>query len=353
MRVPIACRFMAMRRARAGAEGKRSNATLAIAVGLLAATVLTACSGSPSSSAAGSAQASSTTVAAATLSGATRTSTTDVACSRPHAPGQSSEKFDFEGQERTYQLYVPASYRGTRAVPVVFNFHGYGSNARQQMVYGNFKPIADRNDFLIVAPDGQGARRHFNLTNEKGLQNDLAMVVALLDHVEATFCVDTVRVFSTGMSDGGAVTSVLACVASNRFAAFGAVAVEVYRKGCGGTRPVSIVAFHGTADPIVPFDGGHEAATGTRVGAAPTTMAGWAEHDHCDAKFVDTRIGNDVRRRTWSGCDGSSSVVLYIIDGGGHTWPGSIPVARFGLTTRQVNASDTIWAFFAAHPLGS
>src|SRR5205085_8569 len=134
---------------------------------------------------------------------------------------QFAQTFDFQGVARTYQLYVPSAYHGTTDVPVVFDFHGYGSNAVQQMVYGNFKPLADRHDFLIVAPDGQGASRHFNLTNERGLQNDIAMVLALLDHIEATFCVDKDRVYSTGMSDGGAMTSVLACVASNRFAAFG------------------------------------------------------------------------------------------------------------------------------------
>ena len=113
-------------------------------------------------------------------------------------------------------------------MPVVFNFHGYGSNAIQQMVYGNFKPEADRDDFLIVAPDGQVPKsRHFNLTNEPGLQSDVGMIGALLDHIESTFCVDARRVYSTGMSDGGAVTSVLACVAFNRFAAFAAVAVIV------------------------------------------------------------------------------------------------------------------------------
>jgi polyhydroxybutyrate depolymerase len=338
---------MLLRRGRTRAEGPGPAAALAIVVGLLAATVFTACSGSSAGSSAAATRESSTTSAAGT------STSSGVPCSRPHAPGQSSEKLEFDGATRTYQLYVPPSYRGTRAVPVVFNFHGYGSSAVQQMAYGNFKTLADRNDFLIVAPEGQGARRHFNLTNEKGLQNDNAMTLALLDHIEATFCVDTARVFSTGMSDGGAVTSVLACLAADRFAAFGAVAVEVYRKGCGGTRPVSIVAFHGTNDPIVPFNGGQELASGSTIGAAPTAMAGWAQHDHCDAKFVDTRIGSEVRRRTWSGCDGTSSVVFYIIDGGGHTWPGSIPVARLGLTTRQIDASDTIWAFFVAHPLGS
>jgi acetyl esterase/lipase len=113
------------------------------------------------------------------------------------------------------------------------------------MVYGNFMPLAERDDFLIVAPDGQGEgiNRHFNLTGERNLQDDLAMVQTLLDHIEATFCVDTKRVYSTGMSDGGAMTSFLACRASDRFAAFGPVAVVVFVPGCAPTRPIPIAAF--------------------------------------------------------------------------------------------------------------
>lgn len=270
---------------------------------------------------------------------------------RPHASGQFRQTFDFEHVARTYQLYVPPAYRGTTAVPVVFDFHGYGSNAAQQMIYGNFEPLARRNDFLIVAPDGQdtGAKQHFNLTGEKRLQNDITMVLALLDHIEATFCVDTARVFSTGMSDGGGMTSVLACLAPNRFAAFGPVAVQVYRPGCAGKYPIAMVAFHGTADPIVAYNGAK--ADGVDLGAVPTTMAKWAAHDHCDVRYADVSLGTQVQRRTWTGCDGTSSVVLYSIIGGGHTWPGSLAIPAYGLTTTQINASDTIWAFFAAHPL--
>ena len=273
---------------------------------------------------------------------------------RPHASGQFSQTFEFQNVARTYQLYVPPAYRGTNAVPLVFDFHGYGSNAVQQMVYGNFEPLAQRDDFLIVAPDGQGtgSQRHFNLTGEKGLQSDVAMVLSLLDHLEATFCIDAARVYATGMSDGGGVTSALACLAANRFAAFGPVAVQVYLPGCGGTYPIAMVAFHGTADPIVPYGYAKVKCCGGAVlGAVPTTMAHWAAHDHCDAKYSDVALGTQVRRRTWTGCDGTSLVVLYSIIGGGHTWPGSIPIATFGMTTNQINASDTIWAFFAAHPL--
>jgi polyhydroxybutyrate depolymerase len=288
---------------------------------------------------------------ASTASSAASSSTT-VSCSRPHAAGQSSETLDFKGQTRTYQLYVPAVYDGTRPVPVIFNFHGFGSNAVQQMVYGNFKPLADRDDFLIVALDGQGDSRHFNLSGESGLQDDLAVVAALLDRIEATLCVDAKRVYSTGMSDGGAMTSALACSGANRFAAFGAVAVVFFVPSCTGSPATSIAGFMGTDDPIVPFNGGPvHCCGGVSLPAASDSMASWAAHDGCELAFNDARVGTDVRKRTWTGCKPGSEVVFYIIDGGGHTWPGSIPIAQYGKTTNQIDASATIWDFFTAHPL--
>jgi len=271
-------------------------------------------------------------------------------CGTAHAPGQTGETFTFQGQARTYQQYVPRGYDGRTNVPVVFDFHGYGSSGLQQMVYGDFKPLAERDTFLIVAPDGQGRSRHFNLTGEGGLQDDVAMVGALLDHLESTFCVDTKRVYATGMSDGGAMSSTLACKSADRFAAFGPVAVMIYVPGCGGQRTESIVSFMGTADPVVPFNGGRVSCCGNaNIGAAPDAMAGWAAHDGCKAAFDEERLSSEVRRRTWSGCRSGSSVVFYIIDGGGHTWPGSLNIPSLGLTTQQINASTTIWDFFKAH----
>jgi len=313
----------------------------------IAALVTVAAAGCSSSSSHASAPAplTSTTTASPT------TSTLPVAaCARPHRPGQFSQSFTFAGAARTYQLYVPPVYTGRRDVPIVFDFHGYGSNAVQQMVYGNFKPEADRDDFLIVAPDGQDPKnRHFNLSAEPGLQNDVKMVGALLTHMESTLCVDAHRVYATGMSDGGAMTSTLACQMSNRFAAFAAVAVII---ACGGPRPVPIMAFSGTADPIVPFRGGTVNCCGhSTVGSAPGAMAGWAATDHCSPAFRDVRLSREVIRRTWTGCAATSAAIFYIIVGGGHTWPGSIPIPGLGMTTRQVDASATIWRFFRGRTL--
>jgi polyhydroxybutyrate depolymerase len=275
------------------------------------------------------------------------------ACHRPHPAGQYSQTLTVQGKHRTYQLYVPAAYTGTKRVPLVFNFHGFGSNALQEMLYADFKPQADTNDFLIVAPDGQGSPggRHFSFGGEPGLQNDVTMVSALLGRLRATLCVDASRVYSTGMSDGGAMTSVLACALPDKFAAFAAVAVIIY---CGSKakRTVPIEAFSGTADPVVPFKGGAVHCCGGTLLAAPTkAMADWAAHNRCRAKFTDTRLGSEVRRRTWKSCAPGSNTVFYIIDGGGHTWPGAISITRLGFTTHQIKASAVIWKFFSAHQL--
>jgi polyhydroxybutyrate depolymerase len=303
----------------------------------------------------GAACSSDSKPSAGTAAAAASSSSTAPACSRPHAAGQTTESFDFQGVNRTYELYVPATYDGSRPVPLVFDFHGYGSNAKQQMNYGNFKPLADRDNFLIVAPEGQGdgAAKHFSLTASGGLQNDVQMTQALLDRLETQFCVDAKRVYSTGMSDGGLMTSILACTASDRFAAFGAVAVIVYIPNtCMSGRPVAITAFSGTADPIVPFNGGKvNCCGGSQIGAAPDAMAGWATRNGCDPAFSDETLGSEVIKRTWHNCAAGTETVFYMIQGGGHTWPGASFATRLGLTTNQISASDTIWAFFQAHPL--
>jgi len=330
----------------------RVRSTVKLSLTLLAVALLTAsCSGSSST---GTTPATSVLPATATTTVGTTEAPGAAAsgCRQPHAAGQSAQAFDFQGRSRTYQLYVPLHYDGVQRVPVVFEFHGYGADAVQQVLYGDFRPLADRDGFLIVAPDGQGETRHFNLTGEAGLQDDVAMVGALLDHVEASFCVDTRRVFATGMSDGGLMSSVLACRSADRFAAFGPVALVVYVPTCISTRPVAVVAFSGTADPIVPFIGGFvQCCEYTVIGAATDTMASWAQHDGCSASFAEDRLGTEVRRRIWSGCQAPAAVAFYIIDGGGHTWPGAVPFPPHGPTTQQIKASDTIWDFFKAHPL--
>ena len=272
------------------------------------------------------------------------------------ATGGSSGSLTFGGTERTYLLHVPASYDAAAPAPLVFNFHGHGSSAANQLSYADFRPLAEREGFLLVAPDGQGSPRRFTLLGATATEaDDVAFAVALLDHLSAQLCVDARRVFATGMSNGGAFSSVLACRAADRFAAVGAVAAMVFLPPCAeGGRPAPIVAMMGDADPVVPYAGGRVRCCGNpNIAAAPDTLARFAARSGCDEPPVDERPSPAISHRVWHGCDVGTAVELYTIEGGGHTWPGSsfdLASRGLGATTQELDATEVLWAFFEAHP---
>jgi polyhydroxybutyrate depolymerase len=302
----------------------------------------------PASTAAPAATAKAKTTATVVASAGCR------ADAAPPAAGQSNRTFAFGGADRTYLLYVPAGYDGSEPVPAVFEFHGFGSSAAQQIVYGDFRPLADREKFLLVVPDGQGSPRHFTYRAAGTESDDIAFAGALLDQLEHELCIDQRRVFSTGMSNGGALSSVLACRASDRFAAVAPVAAFFFLPPCAeGSRPAPILAMMGVDDPVVPFAGGKVNCCGNpNIPGAEDTMASFATRSACKEPPVDERPSPSIRHRHWEGCKDANAVELYAIEGGGHTWPGSaIKVGRLGGTTDEVVATDTIWAFFSSHPL--
>jgi polyhydroxybutyrate depolymerase len=284
------------------------------------------------------------------------TTKTDCTPARPGTKGTTEATVVSHGFSRTYVLYVPGSYTGRTRVPLVFNFHGHGSAARQQLFYGNLGPQSERDGFVIVAPEGQGQPRHFNLVEPPtGEEDDTVFTLDVLDQLEKTMCIDSTRVYSTGMSNGGAMSSVLACRAADRFAAVASVAAVVGGSSglCKPARPIPVLAFMGTADPVVPFGGGQVHCCGGPV-IPPTleTMAGWADQDACAKTPSEKIVAADVKLRSYSGCRADTAVELYVVEGGGHTWPGTtFAVASLGPTTHSVDASETIWRFFLRYHL--
>jgi polyhydroxybutyrate depolymerase len=248
-------------------------------------------------------------------------------------------------------LYVPTSYKGTAKVPLVFNFHGWGSNAAQQMALTNFASVADENNFLVVAPNGQDrGGRHWSFGTEPGLQNDITMVSALLKRIQGSLCVDGRRVYATGMSDGGAMTSVLACVSADKFAAFSAVAVVVYCAS-DASRAVPIQAYAGSRDPAVPTKGGRVTCCGNpTLPAKASTMARWGKHNGCHG-YSDEMIQPHVLRRKWRDCKPGSATTYFLVKGDGHTWPGGPSLGSLGHATKEISATKRMWHFFAAHRL--
>ncbi len=267
---------------------------------------------------------------------------------KPHAAGDLDATLESGGPQRTYILHVPPSYDGATRTPLVLNLHGFGSNARQQAIYSGLPVKGDREGFIVVTPNGSGTPQRWNLATGGGV-DDVAFIRDLLDHVESQLCIDEQRVFAAGISNGSAFAQRLACAMPDRIAAVGAVAATSFPIRCGSDRPVGVIAFQGTDDPCVPYGGGtSKCGLNLPVPAAETAAADWAKHDGCNMEPARQQSSPHVRTIAYSECRGGAAVLLYVIEGGGHTWPGSIDVPRLGATTHEINATDQMWDFFVA-----
>jgi polyhydroxybutyrate depolymerase len=217
-------------------------------------------------------------------------------------------------------------------------------------VYTGLPAKGDEAGFIVVTPDATGEPAAWNLLSTVGRPDDFAFIGDLLDHIEQDLCVDATRVFAAGMSNGAAFASRLGCVLPERIDAVAAVTALIYPRICPTQRPMPVIAFHGTADPCVPFAGG-VTMCGSRlpIPAIEDAAMNWARHSACDETPALTQLSEHVRVIAYSDCAEDAAVVLYVVEGGGHTWPGSFDVPRLGETTHEISASDLIWEFFAAH----
>jgi polyhydroxybutyrate depolymerase len=266
---------------------------------------------------------------------------------KAHASGDTTEAIQSGGVTRTFILHVPTGYDGTQAIPLVFNFHGANSNKEQAAFYTGLPQKADVAHFILITPDGTGSPRSWNFLSGSGSADDVAFVGDLLDREEASLCVDAKRVYATGASAGGAMTLALACAIPDRIAAVAPVSALFRPPTCANPQPIPVIEFHGTDDPIVPFHGGN-------VGGLPSpdiekAAAGWARADGCAATPNVTQVTAHVKLEAYGTCQAGVVVQLYVVDGGGHTWPGGqADVAALGGTTHEISATDIIWDFFVS-----
>ncbi len=263
------------------------------------------------------------------------------------------------GLLRHYRLHIPTGYRDNVEQALVLNFHGHaGSVAGQEQLTG-FSALADQQDFIVVYPQGiVGPDGHTGWSTGPARNpqvNDVLFVSDLLNHLQATLCINPERIYATGFSNGGGMTNMLACKMSMRIAAFAPVsgAYPDVPGGCHPGRPVPILEIHGTADHVVPYNGSKA------KGYPPIQqwLQQWAIRDDCTLNPVISTLQPRVVEEHWLNCRESNTLIHYRIVGEGHTWPSqNLFDTRIYLSGRKkrlspIDATVLIWEFFQAHPL--
>ena len=245
-------------------------------------------------------------------------------------------------QSGSYDLSVPSSYRDDRPTPLILLFYGFGSDPAQFAALTRIPSRAERAGYLVVVPHTQGTESEWDLSSHGA---DAGFVDNVVASVESTYCVDRGAVFAAGFSAGAAFAIVYSCAHERSIAGLATVAVE-FQLGC--TEPMSILAFHGTDDPLVPYRNGAIGLSlpGIKVRGTQRNMGDWARLDHCRSHPRRSHPGSQVTRQQWLGCVRGTAVVLYTIIGGGHSWPGADPTLAVGLTTQQVGATSQVLSFF-------
>ena len=252
--------------------------------------------------------------------------------------GKMTKELIVNGTTREYIIYVPDDYTGTSSLPMLLSFHGLASNMEFNFNQTNFDQLAERENFIVVHPNGIDNRWTVNASNNP----DIDFVEALLDQLEINYKIEPNRIYSTGMSNGGNFSFTLACGLNNKIAAIASVTglmLKIAIGDCIPTRPLAILHIHGTEDPIANYafvQGG---------------LDFWIEHNTTNMNpivsnipDIDTQDGSTVERFEYLNGENGVEVQHLKVTGGGHEWPGY-------KGNMDVNASEEVWNFLKAFDL--
>jgi polyhydroxybutyrate depolymerase len=281
-----------------------------------------------------------------------------------------------DGLERTYHIHIPSSYNKSVSLPLVLALHGRGGNSESMIMVSRrgFDLLADTEGFIVVYPDGIEMNwndgRFDEEANDRAHKeniNDVGFISALIDSMIKDYNINPKRVYVTGISSGAIMSYRLACELSDKIAAIAPVDGSIPNMllhECSPSMPVSVLAINNINDPMVPFEGGeifghfHMIKLG-QVLSVNESIGFWVSRNKCSVTPVvaeepdrDPKDGTRVTRKEYSNGVGGTEVVLYAVDGGGHTWPGGfqyLPVWLIGKTSRDIDANELIWSFFKKH----
>jgi polyhydroxybutyrate depolymerase len=263
--------------------------------------------------------------------------------------GASSEiAIEHDGLERSYRLYVPSEIDNSTPTPLILNWHGLGSDSIEQEVYSGTAIVEERG-YIAAYPKGLG--RSFNAGfccssrgNPPHQADDVGFARAIVADVASRLCIDKQRIYSSGMSNGGYMSEHLACHAADLVAAVAPVSAQGGNPGnCTPSRPVPMISFNGTEDPLVSYAG------------SQLTLAGWAERNSCKAGPRREEVGG-AYCDYWDSCAEDADVVHCTVPGMAHCWPGDplgIVIPGFCETggLEILDANQVMYDFFEQHTL--
>jgi polyhydroxybutyrate depolymerase len=278
----------------------------------------------------------------------------------------------FTGLERTYRTHILASYDKATPLPLLIALHGGGGTgkAMEKLTLGGFNKLSDRERFIVVYPEGieknwNDGRENVKYRAHREKIDDVGFISALIDHLVKQYNIDVRRIYVTGISNGAMMSFRLACELSEKITAIAPVAgamPENLPSRCTPSRPIPVFMISNTDDRLVPWGGGDVRfgrKTFGRVLSVQETVKYWVNHNQCSSLPTismepdrDPKDGTRVRKELYNQCGESSDVVLYAIEGGGHTWPGGhqyLPAWIVGKTSRDIDANEVIWDFFKRH----
>ncbi len=281
-----------------------------------------------------------------------------LACSAAHTQ---TDSITVGAYTRTYTLRLPSAYDGITPLPLVIAMHGGFGSGLQLEEQSLLSDKAELESFIVVYPDGVPNSLNIRTWNAGGccgyaMNNnidDVGFINALLDTLIAENAIDTLRVYATGMSNGGFMSYRLACELSERLAAIAPVSASMTIDVCTPTRSMPVLGLHSYLDDSVPYLGGIGTGVSSHYNSPQDSVqTAFAQHANCTV-LNDTILDNtDMTLIRWHECDCQQEMVLYLTHDGGHSWPGGQPGTGIGdPPSIVINANDLMWDFFLQYTL--
>jgi polyhydroxybutyrate depolymerase len=277
-------------------------------------------------------------------------------------PGLTLHSITSDGVKRCYWLTLPPESADSSTMALIFSLHAFASNPRGQRSYSRWDDVASAHNAAVVYPQGSGFPQRWNSFGNARLEepDDVAFFRDMLEELEAELPIDPDQIYVTGFSNGAAMTLRLLCEAGELITAAGMVAAPVTSSimDCEPNHPVPLIAFHGSADPVLDIDGWDLQTDPSEATALPVRQGrlfgftawteAWALKSGCYSPAIVFMDTDQVRGLRYVDSAGGIMLEAYTVFGGGHTWPGGRPIPFVGLTARSISASEVMWDFFQA-----